>query len=77
MTNLDRLELELTKLDHQLAETGAALVTAQSSDAEREVARLLHRHGINRHLRALLRLWGENFWETRLGAPLEQHRPSW
>ena len=42
MSDLDRLELELTKLDHQLAETGAALVVAQSSDAEREVTRSLH-----------------------------------
>ena len=69
MTNLDRLELELTKLDHQLAETGAALVVAQSSDDEREVARLLHRHGITKHLRSLLEDWGRDVWEVRLGAP--------
>ena len=67
MTNLDRLELELTKLDHQLAKTGAALVVAQSSDDEREVARLLRRHDINKHLRKRLMEWGEDVWAVRLG----------
>ena len=59
MSELDRLEHQLQRLDCCLADTALALVAAEQVVDEREVTKLLWRHGITKRIRRELYGWAD------------------